>query len=193
MENAEIQKRPTLGAWVAGGNPTDGRQEDDFYATPIECTKAIVAAEREYIRKRLMWEPACGTGAISKVLISENISVISTDLIDRNYGEHGRDFLKFEDPLAFAIMTNPPFKIAEKFIRHAEKIGIDYMALLLKATFWHAAKRTKLFKTWRPARIYAMSWRPDFKDLGQPTMDCIWIVWDGKVSRTDYDILEKPA
>ncbi len=91
-----------------------------------------------------------------------------------------------------AIVTNPPFRLAEHFIRHAFRMGVDYMALLLKATFWHAARRQELFELWKPARIYAMTWRPDFRSLGAPTMDCVWCVWDGHVERTAYCLLEKP-
>lgn len=182
----------TLGGWMAGGNSTDGREKDDYYSTPVECTMALIEAERERISNRLIWECACGTGAISKELIRQNIDVCSTDLVNRGFGEHRRDFLMEQYPLSSAVITNPPFKLAEKFIRHSEKIGIDYLALLLKSTFWHARRRTSLFSIWRPARIYAMAWRPDFRDLGSPTMEFIWCVWDGRSSRTDYRILERP-
>jgi len=34
-----------------------------------------------------IWEPACGDGAISRVLEAAGYQVISTDLIDRGYGQ----------------------------------------------------------------------------------------------------------
>jgi len=33
-----------------------------------------------------IWEPACGDGAISKVLLAAGFDVVSTDLIDRGFG-----------------------------------------------------------------------------------------------------------
>jgi hypothetical protein len=56
-----------------------------------------------------IWEPACGDGAISKVLEAAGYTVISTDLVDRGYGHGGHDFLKSETPLGRNIITNPPY------------------------------------------------------------------------------------
>jgi hypothetical protein len=40
-----------------------------------------------------IWEPACGDGAISKELIKAGYTVVSTDLIDRDFGDGQADFL----------------------------------------------------------------------------------------------------
>jgi hypothetical protein len=56
-----------------------------------------------------IWEPACGDGAISKVLETAGYRVVSTDLIDRGYGAGGHNFLKSTKPLAKNIITNPPY------------------------------------------------------------------------------------
>jgi hypothetical protein len=56
-----------------------------------------------------IWEPACGDGAISKVLEAAGYDVISTDLIDRGFGQGGVDFLKTTKALGRNIVTNPPY------------------------------------------------------------------------------------
>ena len=89
--------------------------------------------------------------------------------------------------------SGPPFSLAPEFIRKADSLGVEYMALILKAHFWHAKRRTALFAEWSPARIYAMNWRPQFGDKGSPTMDFIWCVWDRRTKTpTTYEIMEKP-
>jgi hypothetical protein len=181
----------TLGQMMTGGD-RGGREKDDFYATPEECTRALIEAEGALI-PMFVWEPACGDGAIARVLEKSGRVVLSSDLVDRGYGDHGCDFLLFVKPLSKAIVTNPPFKLAEAFIRKSFDLGAIYVALFLKATFWHAARRSQLFNDHRPARIYAMNWRPDFSGAGQPTMDCIWCVWDGPAQTTDYRILRRPG
>ena len=77
-----------------------------------------------------IWEPACGDGAISKVLAEAGYQVVSTDLIDRGYGAGGQDFLKSDKPLAKNIITNPPYGthgLGDAFVRkaliHARKTG----------------------------------------------------------------------
>ena len=173
------------------GGDRDTRQKDDFYATPPACVVALLKAEQ--LLPYRIWEPACGDGAICDVLQSSLMPFIATDIVDRGYigMEAQEDFLLCEKQRAECIITNPPFALAEKFIRHAHKLDIKYMALLLKTSFWHASRRAPLFEMWQPARIYAMTWRPDFRSLGAPTMDCIWCVWDGKSAKTEYRILPK--
>ncbi len=78
----------------------------EFYPTPPEATRALLSVESF---EGSIWEPACGDGAISKVLIEAGYEVISTDLIDRGYGAGGHDFLKSSRPLAKNIITNPPY------------------------------------------------------------------------------------
>lgn len=92
-------------------------RNDDFYQTPDVATLALLKTG-ELNRKRI-WEPACGAGAISRVLESYGYNVISTDLRSRGYGEGGKDFLCDGWPdygKLLDIVTNPPFKHADDFI-----------------------------------------------------------------------------
>lgn len=184
-----------LGQMMTGGD-AGNRQADDFYSTPPDCTRALLHAERLHVRRfSRIWEPACGTGAICDVLSDFNFEFFASDLVNRGYAwqEDTIDFLRYPAKLCDAIITNPPFNIAENFISHSFAIGVDYLALLLKSTFWHAAKRGPLFRMWPPARIYAMTWRPDFLLKGAPTMDCMWCVWDrSDTGPTEYHLLERP-
>ena len=101
------------------------REKDDFYPTPRCATDALL--ERETFLQHV-WEPACGDGAISKVLKENGYTVFSSDLVDRGY-EHGMigsiDFLSETDQYVpatldpFDIITNPPFKFAQEFIEKA--------------------------------------------------------------------------
>jgi ParB-like chromosome segregation protein Spo0J len=75
-----------LGRLARDQRKIDGthQQKDGFYRTPTETTRALLKVEK--FRSRV-WELACGDGAISKVLIEAGYEVVSTDLIDRGYGE----------------------------------------------------------------------------------------------------------
>lgn len=169
-----------LGVMLAGGN--GARRAHDFYPTPAECTEALLAREASALHGcGWVWEPACGDGAITRVLERWRFKVWSSDLIDRGCGAGGHDFLQARAaPMdAKAIVTNPPFALAEQFIRHAlGALQIEYMALLLKATYWHAASRYALWCDFPPQMLYPLTWRPDFDGRGAPTMDVMWCVWD---------------
>jgi len=185
----------SLGAAMAGGNPTMGREEADFYPTPDECTIGLMNAEHDDIRLNVstIWECACGTGNMSEVLKTFGFEIISSDLIDRGYGSTLDFFADMSPHPNRAIITNPPFNLAPNFIQHAlEVTQVPYLALLLKSTFWHARRRYDLFMKHPPSVIYPMTWRPDFMKRGAPTMDCSWVVWDRNRPQTRYVPMLRP-
>lgn len=99
------------------------------------------------------------------------------------------------------IITNPPFSLAEEFIRHAAKIGKPF-AMLLKSQYWHAAKRAQLFREIPPSYVLPLTWRPDFlfkerngKKGASPLMDVMWCVWltpHMQGAYTEYTPLMRP-
>lgn len=203
----------TLGTAIAGGNAgrladaPRARQAADFYPTPAEVTVALLDWWCLHPRHRI-WEPACGAGDMARVLLAGGHRVIATDLHDRGYGAAGVDFLTADIPAGVdAIVTNPPFNLAAEFIRRwidmaPIELGTEgihaaprYLALLLKAQYWHAATRLRLWRRWRPYAVLPLTWRPDFMNLGAPTMDIAWVIWDRNhvAGGTLYEPLPRPA
>lgn len=120
---------------------------DDLYETPVEATRALLA---NYPVPRCVWEPACGPGAIVRELRATGRRVYATDLVDYRErrcpdSEHGRDFLMEHEPIgtATAIVTNPPFKLADEFIRHGLHLDLPVIVLLRLAAL-EGAKRSDL-------------------------------------------------
>lgn len=179
-----------LGVAVAGAG--GARRKDDFYPTPPEATHALVRRWSEHI-PRNVWESACGDGAMADVIHSYGYEVILSDVEDRGCSAIIRDFMSFDRARAPAIITNPPFNLAHEFIRHATNLsGATFVALLLKSTYWHAARREALFKTRPPSFIHPLLWRLDFDGRGAPTMDCAWNVWLFDGAPTRYEPIPKP-
>tara|TARA_R110002073_G_scaffold182075_1_gene340380 strand:- start:63 stop:623 length:561 start_codon:yes stop_codon:yes gene_type:complete len=178
---------------IGGSSKHHKRNAADFYATPSECTSALLHHFGWLFQGLTIWEPACGDGAISKVLESRGFDTVSTDLYNRGYGVSGMNFLNDKGSCE-SIITNPPFNLAEQFIERAAQKKIPF-AMLLKATYWHAAKRTELFHRTMPMAVIAMAWRPTMSpERGKSgTMDFIWTIWDSKPSNsTQYILAEKP-
>lgn len=98
-------------------------RNDDFYQTPDVATRALLGTGE--LTNRLIWEPACGAGAISEVLKEHDYDVISTDRYERGYGTTGEEWNFIapgaERPWAnlATIVTNPPFMHADAFILKA--------------------------------------------------------------------------
>lgn len=170
-------KRLTRAQSISG--TSKGRPAEDFYPTPPEATRALLAVEKF---PGIVWEPACGDGAICRVLEDTGHEVLATDLIDRGYGQGNRDFF-LEQRQVNHVITNPPYKYAEKFVRHALSQTDGKVAMLLKLQFLEGAKRKKLFEVYPPKTVYVFSKRlkmyREGEDTGKSSMLAFaWFVWE---------------
>lgn len=166
---------------ITGGNGAKARKASDLYPTPPEVTVALMRFLK-LPRSTQIWEPACGQGDMVEALRACGMLAYGTDIRD------GQDFLDSWQPrntiaACSWIITNPPFSLADEFIRHAAEIGKPF-AMLLKAQYWHAAKRAQLFREIPPSYVLPLTWRPDFlfkerngKKGASPLMDVMWCVW----------------
>ena len=179
-----------MGVKIAGGNPAHGRRENDFYATPPECVTALLD---RWPLEGSVWEPMAGDGVLVEAMRDRGLEVFAGDLHDRGAGAILEDFLAVEVRRASTIVTNPPYKLAAEVIRHAHALGVSRLALLLKSTFWHAAKRHDLYLAHRPRWIFPLLWRPDYTGQGGATMEAAWVVWEGATAEhTEYEPLPRP-
>jgi hypothetical protein len=146
---------------IAGRSDVDGyqRQKDDFYPTPARAIESLLRAESF---EGDIWEPACGDGAISEPLEAAGYEVVSTDLVDRGYGESGVDFLMEWQCRAPNIVTNPPFKLAVPFVRKALDLTSGKVCMLLKIAFLEGQERAGLFAESPLARVHVFSQRLAF-------------------------------
>lgn len=168
-------------ARLIGADVTSKREKDDFYPTPPEATEALLRVETF---DGPIWEPACGDGAICRVLEGAGYDVVATELVDRGYGETGRDFLLEWQPRAPNIVTNPPFKLAVPFVRKSIDLTTGKVAMLLKIAFLEGVERSTLFASTPLARVHVFSKRVTFRNTargdvsGSGMMAFAWFVWE---------------
>jgi hypothetical protein len=141
----------------------DNEEKDHFYPTPPEGTEALLRVEQF---DGPIWEPACGDGAISRVLESAGYRVISTDLVDRDYGTPRIDFLMEIKSLAPNIVTNPPFKMVSPFIRQALRLSTGKVAMLLRLACLEGTERREIYDSSPLARVWVFSRRLSMKRGG---------------------------
>ncbi len=174
--------------------PSVDREVNDFYPTPIEATKSLLQIEDIGPR---VWEPACGDGAISRVLEESGRTVISSDLVDRGFGATPIDFLLEQQLLAPVIVTNPPFKLAEQFLHHALRLGAEKVVFMLRLAWLEGAgaigsddgRKRRVYDATPIARVHVSSRRltmmrggylpVEGKKLGAGGMVAFaWYVWE---------------
>ena len=158
---------------------------NDLYETSECATLALLRVEQ--LPKRI-WEPACGRGAIVRVLRAHGHEVLASDLID--YGDptcfYRRNFL-LEHKLpkcCECILTNPPFSLAEEFVEHALEL-CPYVIMLLRLAFLESERRSHILDTGSLARIHVFRRRLPMMHRDSWTgpkassaMAFAWFVWD---------------
>jgi hypothetical protein len=149
------------------------RIERDAYQTPEWVTAALVP---HIPRKVHIHECAAGSGKMALELCRHGLSVSSADIAD------GINFLTTR-ALWDAVVTNPPYELAERFIVHALCLTDDckgFVAMLLRTDYDHAATRKYLFNSPPFAKKLVLTKRIRWIEgsTGQPSFNHAWFIWD---------------
>lgn len=126
----------------------------DLYETPACAVHALRKVEE---LPQVIWECACGRGAIVDVLRAAGHMVYATDLVD--YGLNDAtprvDFLMEPAPsfAVGAILTNPPYMLANKFVAHALSI-VPKTIMLLPLAYLEGTRRSALLDGGHLRRVY---------------------------------------
>ena len=155
----------------------------EFYPTPEWGTRALLKYQKF---QGSILEPCCGDGSMSEVLEAAGYQVVSSDIIDRGYGEQ-RDFFEITGHVD-NIVTNPPFNIAENILAHALEIADRKVCLLLRTAFLESRSRfERFYRANKPAAVLVFSERLSMYPKGAEataggTTSYAWFVWDKRVT-----------
>ena len=188
---------------MLGVNPNAEREENDFYATNPKAMKIAIPYLKELGLSQNVWECACGQGHLAKVLQENGFDVYSTDLIDRGFGKV-QDFLSVTGSNFYGgdIVTNPPFKLAERFVEKGMDLVTDghRVCLFLKVQFLESKSRYHLFKKYPLKELLVYSERQqcsknaDFEKYKATTQCYCWFVFEkGYVGKPTIDWIIEEA
>lgn len=195
-------RRANLRAAIGTDTASKAERGDNLYETPAEAVRALLALESF---GPVIWEPACGKGAISRLLEDAGYEVVLSDLVDYGtadrHGEcqHVIDFrMTGPDWLTAAghgqadicIVTNPPYGEAlNAFVSHALRVHRPRrMALLLNLNFlcgFDDPDRCFAMDECPPARILVFTRRLPMMHrdgwdgpIASSRMNTAWFVWE---------------
>lgn len=155
----------------------------DCYDTPVVAVRALLKAES---LPTCIWEPACGTGNIVTILREAGHKVMATDLNDRGCPDSidRIDFLLPCNVPCDAIVTNPPFALAEAFVETALERA-PLVIMLLRLAFYESDRRTHILENCGLKRIHVFRKRlPMMHRAGwqgrkaNSGIAFAWFVWD---------------
>jgi hypothetical protein len=160
---------------------------DDF-PTPPWATRALIEHVLPYkasLGIMTCLEPACGRGHMAAALGEYFRDVTAYDVFDYGYSYVG-DFLTAEHAeRSFDwVITNPPFKLAEDFVRRAMTIARRGVAMLTRTVFIESVGRyERLFKPYPPTAVAQFTERVPMlrgrlDKYGSTATSYAWLVWE---------------
>jgi hypothetical protein len=150
------------------------RKALDCYETPHWVTECLLPHIPERITS--IWECAAGSGRMVAALMTR-YTVCGTDI------DCGRDSLAETKSDYPAIITNPPYSLAQRFIEHALNLTRPHNgfgAMLLRCDFDHAKTRQHLFgQCPQFAKKLVLTRRIRWIEgsNGSPSFNHAWFVW----------------
>lgn len=198
VEPAAVEAEPArsnLRAAVGTASASKVDRGANLYETPPEAMFTLLALETF---SACILEPACGRGAIARVLERFHYSVVLSDLLDygtldaQGKSQAVQDFMASQPPEfgSYDIVTNPPYGgVMNAFIAHALRVYRPRkMALLLN---WNAYSgfadedRNFALDACPPARIYQFKRRLPMMhrdgwdgNIATSRMNTAWFVWE---------------
>ena len=185
----KINKMGNISSAVMNQRQDTKKTELDDFPTPPWATRALTQnVLRQYsLGKMSCLEPACNRGHMADALKETFKDVTSSDVQDYGYKEGSiSDFLHTEyDQGSFDwVITNPPFKDADKFILKALSIAKVGIAMLCRTALIEGVSRyEKIYSKLPPSKVSPFVERvPMFKgqldDKKSSATSYTWFVWE---------------
>ena len=167
---------------------TEARDSPDDFPTPPWATRALI----EHVLKvggplshKTCLEPACGVGHMASTLKEYFGEVSYSDAYDYGCGEI-RDFLTYPFELNCVdwVITNPPFRLSEKFVIRALEVAREGVAILARTVFIESIGRYRnLFEHTPPTKFVQFTERvPMIRGRldrrATTATGYAWLVWD---------------
>jgi hypothetical protein len=164
------------------------KDSPDDFPTPPWATRGLlehIVGDTKSLSKLTCLEPACGAGHMAKVLKEYFAKVQSSDAFSYGYG-NVRDFVEetYDNDSFDWVITNPPFRLAEEFVRLALPIARKGVAILARTVFLESVGRYQgIFRQAPPTkfaqfveRVPMVRGRLDIK--ASTATGYAWLVWE---------------
>lgn len=154
------------------------RRVDDAYMTPGWCASRLLDVWQP--RGRLLVEPFAGDGAIVRKIMGEWVTYEIRDVKPPSQRHNCCDFLTVReiDVNVCAVVTNPPFSLAEEGIRHSRYLYPDAdLVFLLRLNFLGSSGRLPLWRDLGAPDVFVLPNRPSFTGGKTDSCEYAWFVW----------------
>lgn len=169
------------------------RDPFDYYPTPDWCVQRFLEKAANRLPVGDWIEPTAGDGAIIRSITKfgnglEKNRWTAVDVQERFKEPLEKlganvwigSYIKYThpQPKAKVCITNPPYKLAESIIKHAQTQS-ECVVMLLRINFLASEARRDWMAKDTPD-IYVIPNRPSFRGKGSDATEYAWFVWDDK-------------
>ncbi len=153
----------------------------DYFPTPAWATRAL--CEWLDVKGKTCWEPAAGEGHMVRPLQEHFASVYGSDVHDYGAGFDVVDFLQPSTLSPDWIISNPPFALAEQFVKAATHRAKEGVAMLVRTSFLEGVGRfERIYNVTPPDIVFQFAERVPMvkgrvdRTASTATSYC-WLVW----------------
>ncbi|BAB54373.1 hypothetical protein [Mesorhizobium japonicum] len=198
--------RSNLRASVGTDSATAAERGNNLYETPPEAMRTLLSFMRFSAK---VWEPACGKGAISRMLEDAGYEVELSDLVDYGTVDRHGELQRAENFMSTApradnpdrpdIVTNPPYGAdLNAFVAHALRAHRPRrIALLLNLNFlcgFEDENRNFAMDEHPPSDVFVFTRRLPMMhrdgwtgDIASSRMNTAWFIWTLDEATNTYD------
>lgn len=161
------------------------RVDNDWYVESPACVDAMLAAERV---QGSVWDPAAGGGNIPRRCEAAGLAARGSDIVQRAPGILEHDFFQDAAQLPWfdhqvSVITNPPFKAAEEFVKRALYLVSGRVIVLQRLAWLESRKRREFFRQTGLSHVWVHSSRISMPPGGSDvpakggSIAFAWFVW----------------
>ena len=174
----------------ASTHSTREREANDYYSTDETAIRLL--HKNGLLDKDVpYWETAVGGGRLANELIRLGYNVSkATDLFDRGYGESGVDFFQCKEVFEGNLITNPPYKHINEWIKHSIDLAAKRSYIFCRIQTIETMKRYHIFKKYPPLYICpfvkrVQCYRNNDTSLKGSAVCYAWFIWDNTVDNKE--------
>lgn len=175
------------------------KDPDDYYVEPHWCNTRLF--EAVLFRAHIILDPAAGSCRIPRAAAAAGYDARASDKVVRVPGVEQCNFL-YEDPdcvagTTFAIVSNPPFSVADHFVQRSLALAAE-VAMLLPLSWMAGTARSKWLERTPLTDVLVLAPRPSMPpgklieagvEPGGGKVNFAWFIWDARRAPGEKPVL----
>ena len=151
----------------------------DLYNTSVESLDALFK-HATFDKTKTLFEPCAGIGCVSEYFRNKQYNMETNELFDHGYKtDYNLDFLTSDFKHYDIIVSNPPYKLAKKFVLKGFEVATEQYLFLRLDFLASKNRKLELFDLKKLKTVYVFSERVSCTEgkAQEPTTNAVNYAW----------------